>query len=191
MINAAVFASGEGTNAENLFRHFAGDPRIRFKLVVTNRDNAGVIARAEYYKKTVHIISKQALESQAEQIIAFLKLEKIELIILAGFLLKLPAAFVRAFPKRIINIHPALLPAHGGKGMYGLHVHRAVLANGDLETGVTVHYVDEEYDRGEVIVQRKLKIIPGETAESLEKRVRDLEFKCLPEAVELVLNERP
>lgn len=187
MINAAIFASGEGTNAENLFKYFANDPRIRIKLVVTNRDDAGVIARAEKYKKNVQIISKAAFENYTEQLIEFFKVEKIDLIVLAGFLLKIPDAFIKAFPKKIINLHPALLPKHGGKGMYGMSVHKAVLANKETESGITIHYADEEYDRGDVIIQAKCRIDENETPESLAAKVRQLEFEYLPRAIEKFL----
>jgi len=187
MINAAIFASGEGTNAENLFRYFANDPRIRIKLVVTNKDNAGVIARAEKYKKNVQIVSKAALENYTEQLIEFLKVEKIDLIVLAGFLLKMPDAFIKAFPNRIINLHPALLPKFGGKGMYGMNVHKAVIESGDKESGITIHYVDEEYDRGDIIFQAKCKVDEGETPESLYQKIQQLEFEYLPKAVERFL----
>jgi phosphoribosylglycinamide formyltransferase-1 len=187
MINVAIFASGEGTNAENLFKHFANDPRIRFKLVVTNRDNAGIIARAERYKKTVHIVTREALENYSAQLIEFLKLEKIDLIVLAGFLLKIPDAFIEAFPNRIINVHPALLPKFGGKGMYGINVHKAVLAAGEKESGITIHYVDGHYDNGDVILQAKCSIEKEETPESLQQKVRALEFEFYPRAVEKFL----
>src|SRR5688572_6605617 len=184
MINVAIFASGEGTNAENLFKHFANDPRIRFKLVVTNRDNAGVIGRAEKFKKTVHIVTREALENYSEQLVEFLKLEKIDLIVLSGFLLKMPPAFIKAFPNRIINIHPALLPKYGGKGMYGINVHKAVIAAGEKESGITIHYVDEHYDHGDIILQERCQIRPGETPESLQARIREMEFQFYPKAVE-------
>lgn len=187
VINAAIFASGEGTNAENLFRYFANDPRIRIKMVVTNRDNAGVIARAERYKKNVQIVSREALENYAEKIVEFLKIEKIDLIILAGFLLKIPKPLIRAFPRRIINIHPALLPRHGGKGMYGSHVHRSVIKSGDVETGITIHYVDEHYDNGDIILQAKCAVEPGDTPASVGEKVRALEFEYLPKVVESFL----
>jgi phosphoribosylglycinamide formyltransferase-1 len=187
MINAAIFASGEGTNAENLFKHFANDPRIKIKLVVTNRDDAGVIARAEKYKKNVQIISKSALENYSDRFIEFLKVENIDLIILAGFLVKMPEAFIKAFPDRIINLHPALLPKYGGKGMYGMHVHRAVIQNKETESGITVHFVDEEYDRGDVIIQAKCQVDADETPESLASKIQQLEFEFLPKAVERFL----
>jgi phosphoribosylglycinamide formyltransferase-1 len=187
MINAAIFASGEGTNAENLFKYFANDPRIKIKLVVTNRDNAGVIARAEKYKKNVQIISKAALETYTDQIIEFLNVEKIDLIVLAGFLIKIPDAFIKAFPNRIINIHPALLPRHGGKGMYGANVHKAVISSGDTESGITIHYVDEHYDHGDVIIQARCPVDPKDTPDSLAKKVQALEFEYLPKAIEKFL----
>lgn len=187
MINAAVFASGEGTNAENLFKYFANDSRIKIKLVVTNKDTAGVIERAEKYKKNVQIISKESLENYTDQFIEFLQVEKIDLIILAGFLLKMPGAFIKSFPDKIINLHPSLLPKYGGKGMYGKHVHKAVLENGETESGITVHFVNEEYDKGKIILQAKCTIEQGESIESLSAKIQKLEFEFLPKAVEKFL----
>ena len=187
MKNIAIFASGVGTNAENLFNYFSGDKRVSIKLVVSNRDDAGVIAKAQKYKKNVHIISKAALENYTEKIIEFLRLEKIDLIILAGFLLKIPDKFIHAFPNKIINLHPSLLPKYGGKGMYGNHVHEAVLDNNEHESGISVHFVNEEYDKGEIILQAKCKIENGETVESLSKKISQLEFEYLPKAIEKLL----
>ena len=187
MINAAIFASGEGTNAENLFQYFANDSRIKIKLVVTNKDNAGVITRAEKYKKNVQIISKQALENYSDKFIEFLKVEHIDLIILAGFLVKIPESFVKAFPDKIINLHPSLLPKYGGKGMYGMNVHKAVIENGETESGITIHFVNEDYDKGKIIIQAKCKVDSNETAESLSKKIQQLEFEYLPKAVEQFL----
>lgn len=187
MINAAVFASGEGTNAENLFKFFANDSRIKIKLVVTNKDNAGVIARAEKYKKNVQIISKESLEKYTTQFIEFLKVEKIDLIILAGFLLKIPHQFVKEFPNKIINIHPALLPKYGGKGMYGHKVHAAVLENKEKESGITIHLVNEEYDKGEIILQQKCEVLQEDTIESLAQKIQKLEYEHFPKAIERFL----
>lgn len=187
MINAAIFASGEGTNAENLFTYFANDPRIKIKLVVTNNDTAGIVARAEKHKKNVQIVSKAALENYTDQLIEFLKLEKIDLIILAGFLLKIPEKFIKAFPDQIINLHPALLPSYGGKGMYGMNVHRAVIAAKDSESGITIHYVNEHYDEGRIILQAKCPITTADTAETLSKKIQELEFEHLPKAIEKFL----
>ncbi|MCA0429481.1 MAG: phosphoribosylglycinamide formyltransferase [Bacteroidetes bacterium] len=188
MINVAVFASGEGTNAENLFNYFANDTRIKFKLVVTNNPNAGVIARAERFKKNVHIVSKTALNEYTSQLIEFLKVEKIDLIVLAGFLLKIPEDFVKAFPNKIINIHPSLLPKYGGKGMYGHYVHEAVINAREKESGITIHYVNEAYDEGKIILQVKCEIIDTDTPETLSKKIRNLEFENLPKVIEKFLS---
>jgi phosphoribosylglycinamide formyltransferase-1 len=187
MVNAAIFASGEGTNAENIIKHFTNDPRIKIKLVITNRDDAGVVARAEKYKKNVQIIGKEALNNYSEKIIEFLRAEKIDLIILAGFLLKIPEAFVKAFPNKIVNIHPALLPKFGGKGMYGINVHKAVIENKEAESGITIHFVNEEYDKGEIILQERCKVEPNETPETLASKIRELEHNYFPKAIEKLL----
>jgi phosphoribosylglycinamide formyltransferase-1 len=187
MINAAIFASGEGTNAENLFQYFFNDARIKFKLVITNREDAGVVEKAERYKKNVQIVSKAALENYTEQLIEFLQVEKIDLIILAGFLLKIPDQFIEAFPNKIINIHPSLLPKYGGKGMYGKFVHQAVIANKEKESGITIHLVNNEYDKGEIVLQAKCNVDEDETPESLAKKIHQLEFEYLPKAIERFL----
>lgn len=184
MINVAIFASGEGTNVENLIRHFATSKEVKIKIIVTNNPNAGVVKRAESYKKNIQIVSKEALNIYTEQLIDFLQTEKTDLIVLAGFLLKIPEKIVKAFPRRIVNIHPALLPNYGGKGMYGMRVHEAVLQAGDKTSGVTVHYVDEEYDNGEHIVQALCRIEEGDTPESLAKKIHELEYFYFPKAVE-------
>jgi phosphoribosylglycinamide formyltransferase-1 len=187
MKNIAIFASGEGTNAENLFNYFNNDRRVKFKLVVTNSDTAGVIERAEKYKKNVQIISKSALNEYTDKIIEFLKTENIDLIVLAGFLLKIPEAFIKAFPNQIINIHPSLLPKYGGKGMHGMHVHKAVIENKERESGVTIHYVNEEYDKGEIILQAKCEIEENDTPETLSLKIRALEFEYFPKAIEKII----
>jgi phosphoribosylglycinamide formyltransferase-1 len=188
MKNVAIFASGEGTNAENIFKYFQNDKRIKIKLVVTNVDTAGVIRRAEEYKKNVQIVSKTALYEYTEQLIEFLETEEIDFIVLAGFLLKIPEPFIKAFPNRIINIHPALLPKFGGKGMYGMNVHKAVIAEKETESGITVHYVNEEYDKGEIILQAKCVIEEGDTPEMLDKKIRELELEYFPKAIEKLIS---
>ena len=187
MTNAAIFASGEGTNAENIINYFTKDPRIKIKLVFTNKAEAGVIARAEKHKKNVQIFSKDSLENKTGQIIEFLRAEKIDLIILAGFLLKIPEALVKAFPDKIINIHPALLPKYGGKGMYGMNVHKAVIDNKETESGITIHFVNEEYDKGKIILQEKCSVDANDTAESLAKKIHALEYTYFPKAIEKLL----
>ncbi len=189
MINIAIFASGSGTNAEGLIQHFAASKEVKIKLVVTNNPDAGVVKRAEAHKKNIHLISKEALTNYTEQIIDFLQTEKVDLIILAGFLLLIPAKIIQAFPKRIINIHPALLPRHGGKGMYGSKVHEAVLKAGEKESGITVHYVDEQYDHGEQILQALCKVEENDTVQSLTKKIHELEYFYFPKAVEKVIEK--
>jgi len=187
MKNIAIFASGEGTNAENLFNYFNNDKRVKIKLVVTNSDTAGVVARAEKHKKNVQIISKAALFEYTNQIIEFLQTEKIDIIVLAGFLLKIPEAFIKAFPNQIVNIHPSLLPKYGGKGMYGINVHKAVVENKETESGITIHYVNEEYDKGEIILQAKCDVKENDTPESLAAKIRKLEFEFFPKAIEKII----
>src|ERR1700752_5348340 len=173
MINVALFASGEGTNAENLINHFSTSKEVKIKLVVTNNAEAGIVKRAETHKKNIQIISKEALSNYTDQIIDFLQTEKVDLIVLAGFLLLVPEKLIKAFPQRIINIHPALLPLHGGKGMYAKRVHEAVLNSGDKVSGITVHYVDEIYDHGETILQAVCRVEENDTIESLSNKIHE------------------
>jgi phosphoribosylglycinamide formyltransferase-1 len=189
MINVALFASGEGTNAENLMNYFSTSKEVKIKLVVTNNADAGIVKRAELHKKNIQIISKQALTNYTEQIIDFLQTEKVDLIVLAGFLLKIPEKLIQAFPNRIINIHPALLPKHGGKGMYGRRVHETIMQAKETESGITVHYVNEEYDKGATILQAVCKIDEHETVETLEEKIHALEYFYFPKAVEKVIEE--
>ena len=189
MINVALFASGSGTNAENLINYFSASKEVKIKLVVTNNAEAGIVKRAEAHKKNIQIISKQALTNYTEQIIDFLQTEKVDLIVLAGFLLKLPEKLIQAFPNRIINLHPALLPKHGGKGMYGHNVHKSVIGAKEKESGITAHYVNEEYDKGVIILQAVCKVDENETHETLAEKIHELEYFYFPKAVEKVIEE--
>ena len=184
MVRVALFASGNGSNVENIYKVFDGQTRIKFPLLVSNQEDARVVKRAELYKKNIQIISKRTLsEPTVYAFIDFLKQEQIDWIILAGFLLKIPSALIQAFPSRIINIHPSLLPRFGGQGMYGKRVHQAVLQQKETETGATVHFVNEEYDAGSIVLQKSCKVLPEDTVETLMERVRILEFELLPEAI--------
>jgi len=189
MINIAVFASGEGTNAENLFNYFSTSSKVKIKLVVTNNENAGIVAKAEKYRKNLQIISKTSLNNYTEQLIDFLQTEKVDLIVLAGFLLKIPEGLVKAFPNRIINIHPALLPKFGGHGMYGMNVHKAVIEAKEQHTGITVHFVNEEYDKGEIILQAKCEVNENDTPETVAKKIHELEYEYFPKAVQKVIDD--
>lgn len=189
MINIAIFASGTGTNAERLIQHFAGNTQVKISWIVSNKENSGVVEKATRLRKGVQIISRYVLENNTDQFIEFLKLEKIDLIILAGFLLKIPEKLIIAYPYKIINIHPSLLPKYGGQGMYGMHVHNAVIAAKEKESGISVHYVNEEFDKGEIIMQQKCVIDEGETPETLAQKIHELEYKYFPIAVEQVIEK--
>ena len=187
MVNIAIFASGKGSNAEQIINYFSSSTQVKIKLIVTNNENAGIVDIANNYKKNLQLISKATLTNYAAQFVDFLKTEKVDLIILAGFLLKIPEELVNAFPNRIINIHPSLLPKFGGKGMYGKNVHEAVIAANETQSGITIHLVNEEYDKGKIILQQTCIIDQNETPLSLAKKIQELEHEFLPIAVEQIV----
>jgi len=187
MQHIAIFASGKGSNAKAIIDYFNGHPAIKVALVVTNNPEAGVIKMAHQQKIISAIVSKDFL-SNKDSMEKLLGALNINLVVLAGFLQLVPDFLIKKFPKRIINIHPALLPKHGGKGMFGNRVHDAVLKNNDTETGITIHYVNEHYDEGEVILQKSLSIEPGETTETLAAKVLQLEHEWYPKAIEVLLS---
>ncbi|MBL7788896.1 MAG: phosphoribosylglycinamide formyltransferase [Chitinophagales bacterium] len=178
----AIFASGSGTNAENIYNYFLGT-NISIKYIVCNNPNAGVLRRFENTDVEVILIQKKALESP--DLLA--KLYGVDLIVLAGFLVLIPASFVQAFPKKIINIHPALLPKYGGKGMYGDHIHKAVLENNEKEHGITIHYVNEEFDKGEIIFQEEFVVTENDNLASIQEKIHTLEFQNYPKVIERLL----
>lgn len=186
MKNIAIFASGEGTNAERIVRYFLENSTIRVAIIITNKPNAGVIKRAE--SLGIHALFLTKEELQGERIMEVLKEHDIDFIVLAGYLAKISDEILHIFPNHIINIHPSLLPKYGGKGMYGLKVHQAVLDAKDKESGITIHYINSEYDKGEVIVQEKCEVLDSDTAESLAERVHKLEYKYFPETIEKLLS---
>lgn len=188
-VNLSIWASGSGTNAENIILKFKNHPFIKIKMIITNNPNAGVIQRAEKLKKTVHIIPKNILYEKTDRIIELLNEENIHLIILAGFLLKLPEKIIEHYPHKIINIHPTLLPKYGGKGFYGERVHQAVIKNKEKESGITIHYVNEEYDAGEIIMQVKCPVFENDTPHSLAERIHQLEYEYYPIAIEQIAKE--
>lgn len=183
MINIAVFASGSGTNAQNLIEYYQSHSSIRVKLIVCNNPNAGVIERAKKLNIPVSLINKIELANGAE-LLAKLKQFQIDTIVLAGFLMLIPPYLVQAFPNRIINIHPALLPKFGGKGMYGAKVHESVLAQGEIESGISIHLVNEHYDEGAILFQAKCEIASNETPDSLAQKIHALEYKHYPKVIE-------
>jgi len=190
MTHIAIFASGSGTNAKAIIRHFRDHPSIKVGLIVTNNPEAGVIKIAHSNKIISAIISKAFLNDE-KRMDQLLRTQTIDFIVLAGFLQYVPEFLLEKFPRRIINIHPALLPQHGGKGMFGRKVHEAVIANKESKTGITIHYVNGQYDAGEVIMQRKISVKSGDTSESLAARVLSLEHRWYPKIIEKLCTERP
>jgi phosphoribosylglycinamide formyltransferase-1 len=189
MIHACILASGSGTNAENLIRFFKNDTRIKIRHIITNNPEAGVIQRAEKLGKTVHIIPSKIFKNQPQIVLEFLKTEKIDFIILAGFLLKIPEVIIKAYPNRIVNIHPSLLPKYGGKGMYGMHVHEAVIRHKEKESGITIHYVNENYDEGEILFQKKIQVDEHDTPQSLAAKIHALEYEYFPKVISQLIDK--
>ncbi len=179
----AIFASGSGTNAENLVRFFENNEHIEVSLIVCNHPEAGVIERARNLNVKLKLIDKQELNSV--EFVNYLKnQEKIDFIVLAGFLWLIPSLLVQSFPERIVNIHPALLPKYGGKGMYGMNVHRKILEEGEKVTGISIHYVNDRYDEGNIIFQATCKVHPNDRPEDIAARVHELEYRHFPEQIQ-------
>ncbi len=177
--NLVLFASGSGSNVENIAAYFREDPRIRVQGVLCNNPGAGVVDRCKRHGLPLYCFNRPAWQ-QKDGLLHLLRGLEPDLIVLAGFLWKVPAEMVRAYPEKIINIHPALLPKFGGKGMYGMHVHEAVLEKGERESGITIHFVNEAYDEGAIIRQEKVAVSEGETPESLAGKIHELEYRYYP-----------
>ena len=187
MKKIVIFASGSGTNAENIMKYFVKTKIGTVAAVFTNNPNAQVIDRAKNYGVTIEVFSKdQLIEGEVLQ-----KIDAIQpdWIILAGFLLKFPQKITAAYPKKIINIHPALLPKYGGKGMYGMHIHRAIVENKEKETGITIHFVNENYDEGAIVFQQSIILTGEETPEVVATKIHELEYKYFPEVIEKLMKE--
>ncbi len=188
MINLAIFVSGGGTNCENIIRYFEGSDQVNIALVISNRSDAYALVRAERLKVESMVIGKQKLNDEAF-VMGVMREHQIDFIVLAGFLLMVPNFLIDAYPRRIINIHPALLPEFGGKGMWGHHVHEAVKAAGKTETGMTVHYVSEVCDGGEIIAQFSTPISPNDTPDDIAAKEHVLEMKYFPQVIEEVVRK--
>lgn len=182
-VRIAILASGSGTNAEKIMAYFKSHDDIQVALVGTNRPKAGVIDRAKAFGVSTLVFSQEELESPDGLLKMFQK-RGIDFVILAGFLKKIPAPILEAYPDRILNIHPALLPKFGGKGMYGERVHKAVLEAGEKESGITIHLVNAQYDEGSILFQGKCEVEPGFTAADLAKKVQLLEHQHYPKVIE-------
>lgn len=184
MKNIAIFASGDGSNAENIYKFFSNGSRVRVPVVIYDRKDAGVARRMEKYDgvKTVHI-PKSVWETDPDAVLDILREERIDLVVLAGFLRVIPEKITAAYSGRMLNIHPSLLPAYGGKGMYGMKVHEAVIAAGEKKSGVTIHYVSDVLDGGEILMQESVDVLPDDTPESLQQKVHALEYDLYPRAI--------
>ncbi len=185
MKKIAIFASGEGTNAERIISYFLEKETIKVVLVITNKIDSRVIKRVEPFG--VQSFFLQPEELQGGKIINLLKEYEIDFIVLAGYLAKISDNILNLFPNRIINIHPSLLPKYGGKGMYGMKVHQAVIESKEKESGITIHYINKEYDKGTVILQAKCPVMKDDTPETLAERVHQLEYEYYPETIEKLL----
>lgn len=187
MKNIAIFASGEGTNAQNIIDHFKSSKIAKIKLVVSNKSFANVLTRAKNENVETLIINRDSFYENTKTIDQ-LKSINIDLIVLAGFLWMIPESLITAFPNKIVNIHPALLPKYGGKGMFGMHVHKAVIEGKEKESGISIHYVNEHYDEGEIISQHKCIISENDTPEILATKIHQLESKYFPKTIEKILS---
>lgn len=183
MKQIAVFASGTGSNAARIIEHFRGHPTIRVSLVACNKPGAGVLSIAEKEGVPTLLLEKEAF-FRGGGYVDELKDRGIDFLVLAGFLWKIPATLVKAYQGKILNIHPALLPKYGGKGMYGRYVHEAVIAAGESETGITIHFVDELYDHGQVLFQASVPVEAGDTPSTVAQKVQRLEYTYFPEIIE-------
>ncbi len=188
MKNIAIFASGNGSNAENIAKYFAGHPKIKVSCFLVNRPDAYVVERAKKLNIPAIIFDREQFYKTGF-VLEKLKECGIDLIVLAGFLWLIPKNLIDAYPQKIINIHPALLPKFGGKGMYGDNVHRAVLEAGEKQSGISIHYVNEHYDQGDIIFQATTPVYPGDTIETLAKRIHQLEYEHYPKIIELLLSD--
>lgn len=179
----AIFASGSGSNAMNLINHFNGRTDIEIAFVLTNNSEAGVIQKAENAGIEVIVLSNEDV-SKSEVLLSICEEANISWVVLAGYLRLVPKAFIDHYEERIINLHPALLPNYGGKGMYGQHVHRAVVENGEKESGITIHFVNSEFDKGKIIAQFKCAVLEDDDANDVDRKIRVLEQSYLPIVVE-------
>jgi phosphoribosylglycinamide formyltransferase 1 len=179
----AILASGSGTNAENLIRYFQNNERIVCALIISNNARAFVLERAKNLAVPAHFVSKDEFKS-ASTVMPLLEEHQISHIVLAGFLQLIPDYLINAYLNKIINIHPALLPKHGGKGMYGMKVHEAVKISGDRETGISIHLVNEHFDEGPIVFQAKCTVSSTDTPEQIAAKVHELEYEHYPEVIE-------
>lgn len=186
MKHIAIFASGGGSNARKIIEYFADSPEVKVTLIVSNKKDAGVLDIGQAHLIPTQIITRQMFY-ETEDLLDILRQYHIDFIVLAGFLWLIPAWLVRAYYRRMVNIHPALLPKYGGKGMYGMHVHEAVRAANEPETGITIHYVNEQYDEGDIIFQARCPVAPTDTPADIARKVHELEHLHFSRVIEQIL----
>ncbi|MEH6306962.1 phosphoribosylglycinamide formyltransferase [Olivibacter sp. CPCC 100613] len=184
----AIFASGSGSNAQKIMEHFKYSPDAEVSLILTNNPEAYVLQRADNFEVPSHVFDRHEFY-HTDHIVELLNRMQIDLIVLAGFLWLVPENLLKAFPNKIVNIHPALLPSYGGKGMYGDRVHRAILENKEEESGITIHYVNEHFDEGEIIYQARFKIETGDNLEMVKFKGQQLEHQYFPKVIENLLKK--
>jgi len=182
-----LFASGSGSNFKKICEYFKNDNTVSIELLISNNPKAKALQIAQSFNIKTLVIDKQSFYDSHKTLMSVLKINP-SLIVLAGFLWKIPPAFIAKFANKIINIHPALLPKFGGKGMYGMHVHNAVIINKEIESGITIHYVNENYDEGSIIFQKKIKILKSDDSLEISKRILKLEHEFFPIIIQKVLN---
>ncbi len=188
MINLAIFASGSGTNAERIVEYFKDSAAVKVTRILSNKSNAFVIERAKKLNIPCTVFGREDFY-ESKNVISILQNEKVDLVVLAGFLWLIPISFIEAFPKTI-NIHPALLPKYGGKGMYGMKIHELVVKNREKETGITIHWVNQNYDEGKIILQKSVKISANDSAEDVAKKIHTLEYEFYPKAIEKIAGNK-
>ncbi len=184
----AIFASGSGSNAQKIMEHFKNSKLAEVALILTNNSEAFVLQRADNFEIPTHIFNRKEFY-ESDRIIRLLESLNVDLVVLAGFLWLVPQNLIAAFPNKIINIHPALLPNYGGKGMYGDHIHRAVLAAREKETGITIHFVNENFDEGEMIQQFRFKIELKDELENIRFKIQQLEHQHFPKVIESLVKK--
>ncbi len=187
--NIAIFASGSGSNAENIIRYFQKSGSAQVSLVLSNKSDAYVLERAHRLRVPCNVFPKEDWIA-GDEILAVLQEARIDFIVLAGFLFRVPDLLLHAYPYKIINIHPALLPKYGGKGMYGDRAHQAVVTAGEKESGITIHYINEHYDEGDTIFQVTCPVLPTDSPDDVAKKVHALEYEHFPLVIEKLLNEK-
>jgi len=185
MIKIAIFASGNGSNTQRIYEYFKNNDSVQIELILCNNSNAGVINRCKELKIKYIIFDKFDLNSN--KVIDYLKFYRIDFIVLAGFLLLIPGHIIKEFNKKIINIHPALLPKYGGKNMYGMKVHESVINNKEKESGITIHFVNENYDEGDIIFQKSCSIEEKDTSLALSSKIHELEYQYFPKIIEEII----